>query len=158
MPTPRFIRELRQKIGHDPLWIPSVSAVVLDEEDRVLMTLRRDFGEWAVVSGILDPGEEPAVGVIREIREEVGIEVELIRVGCIDVTPLMTFPNQDQAQFLDVCFLARHVSGVARVADEENSEVRWFGVSELPSPIRTSSVLRIEKTLAGGPEAWFQKP
>ncbi len=158
MPTPDFIRELRSRVGHAPLWIPSVSAVVLDDRDRVLLTLRRDFRQWAVISGILEPGEEPAEGILREIREETGIEAELIRIGCIDVTPLMTYLNGDQAQFLDVCFLARHVSGVARVGDEENLDVAWFAPDEIPTEIRQTSVLRIDKTMSGAPEAWFGQP
>ena len=156
MPTPDFILDLRRRVGHAPLWIPAVSAVVLDDRNRVLLALREDFGEWAVISGILEPGEEPAVGILREIREETGIEVDLVRVGCIDVTPQITYTNGDQIQFLDVCFLARYGSGDPHAADDENTDVRWFPADELPSNIRESTLLRVEKTLAGGPEAWFR--
>ncbi|MCE5292774.1 MAG: NUDIX domain-containing protein [Nocardiaceae bacterium] len=157
MPTPDFILDLRRRVGHAPLWIPAVSAVVLDDRNRVLLALREDFGEWAVISGILEPGEEPAAGIVREIREETGIEVELVRVGCIDVTPQITYTNGDQIQFLDVCFLARYVAGDPHAADDENTEVRWFPVEDLPSNIRETTLLRIEKTLTGEREAWFRR-
>ncbi|CAM3761708.1 NUDIX hydrolase [Smaragdicoccus niigatensis] len=156
MPTPDFILDLRQKVGHAPLWLPAVSAVVVDDQNRVLLTLRQDFGEWAVISGILEPGEEPAAGILREIREETGIDVELVRVGCIDVTPQITYTNGDEIQFLDICFLARYISGDPYAADDENTDVRWFAVDALPPNIRETTLLRVEKTLAGGPEAWFR--
>ena len=43
--------------------------------DEILLTERADNGEWAPVTGILDPGEEPAVGAAREALEETGVVV-----------------------------------------------------------------------------------
>jgi hypothetical protein len=57
MPTPEFIVELRKKIGHDLLWLPGVTGVVLDADDRVLLVRRADDGRWTLVSGVLEPGE-----------------------------------------------------------------------------------------------------
>ena len=60
MPTPEFILELRKKVGHDLLWLMGVSGYVEDEQGRVLLGRRSDTGEWAMVYGINEPGEEPA--------------------------------------------------------------------------------------------------
>jgi 8-oxo-dGTP pyrophosphatase MutT (NUDIX family) len=57
MPTPEFIVELRKEIGHDLLWLPGVTGVVLDADDRVLLVRRADDGRWTLVSGVLEPGE-----------------------------------------------------------------------------------------------------
>ncbi|MGH8967712.1 MAG: NUDIX domain-containing protein, partial [Actinomycetes bacterium] len=62
MPIPPFVAALRAHVGHDLLWLPGVSGVVLDDEGRLLLGRRADNGLWAGVSGILDPGEDPAVG------------------------------------------------------------------------------------------------
>ena len=72
MPTPDFILRLREKIGHDLLWLPGVTAVVLDDRNRVLLGRRADNGRWTLITGILEPGEQPAVGVVREVLEETG--------------------------------------------------------------------------------------
>ena len=61
MPTPEFVLALREKIGHDLLWLPAVTAVVLREDGSVLLARRSDNGNWGLVSGIVEPGEEPAV-------------------------------------------------------------------------------------------------
>ncbi|HET6297743.1 MAG TPA: NUDIX domain-containing protein, partial [Kribbella sp.] len=61
MGTPKFILELREKIGHDLLWLPGITGVVLDGEERILLVRRADDGRWSLPAGILEPGEEPAV-------------------------------------------------------------------------------------------------
>ena len=75
MPTPEFILELRKKVGHDLLWLMGVSGYVEDEQGRVLLGKRSDTGEWAMVYGINEPGEEPADTVAREVKEETGVDV-----------------------------------------------------------------------------------
>ncbi|KAA0024171.1 NUDIX hydrolase [Antrihabitans cavernicola] len=157
MPVPDFVLELRSKIGHGPLWLSGVSVVVLDDADRILLTRRADNGRWAVVSGILEPGEEPGPTALREVREETGIVAELIRLTSVDVTAPIVYPNGDHTQYLDLCFLAQFVSGDAHVADDENLEVRWFSIQDLPENLTPTSLLRIEKALAGNVETWFAR-
>lgn len=155
MPVPEFIRDLRAHVGHDPLWLSGVSGVVRDDSGRILLTRRTDTGEWAVVSGVLEPGEQPAQALRREIAEETGVTAEVVRLTSVDVTPPITYPNGDQTQYLDVCFLARYVGGQARVGDDENTEVAWFAPANLPTPLADSSALRIAKALDDRAEAWF---
>ncbi|EOM76281.1 NUDIX domain-containing protein [Rhodococcus rhodnii] len=157
MAVPDFVKELRSHIGHEPLWLSGVSAVVVDDGGRILLARRVDNLEWAVVSGILEPGEEPGDAVRREIAEETGIEVEIDRLTSVDVTPPIHYPNGDVTQYLDLCFLARWTSGEPHVADEENMDVRWFEPDALPRKLADSSRLRIEKALAGDERAWFRR-
>ncbi|MDL9936754.1 NUDIX domain-containing protein [Gordonia sp. ABSL1-1] len=156
MPIPEFIRDLRAHIGHAPLWLSGVSAVVTNADDEILLTRRADTGQWAVVSGILEPGEEPAPAALREIAEETGIHAEIIRLTSVDVTGPIVYPNGDQTQYLDVCFLARHLDGQAIVADDENTAVGWFSPDALPADLADTSRLRIAKALRAEPEAWFR--
>ena len=155
MPIPEFIVALREKVGHAPLWLSGVSVVIRDDDGRVLLTRRADNGQWAVVSGVLEPGEEPSAAAVREAKEETGVDAELIRITSVDVTEPITYPNGDVTQYLDVCFLARWTDGDAHVADDENLEVAWFAPSELPSDMTETSRLRLAKALLDKPEAWF---
>ncbi|MFZ2172481.1 MAG: NUDIX domain-containing protein [Rhodococcus sp. (in: high G+C Gram-positive bacteria)] len=156
MPIPDFITGLRAHVGHAPLWLSGVSVVVRDGNDRILLTRRADNGLWAVVSGVLEPGEEPGPAARREVREETGVDVELVRITSVDVSAPVTYPNGDVSQYLDVCFLARYVDGDARVADDENLEVSWFAPDALPQNLTDTSRLRLEKAVADRPEAWFR--
>ncbi|MDN5600454.1 MAG: hypothetical protein L0G52_07965, partial [Brachybacterium sp.] len=55
--TPDFVLSLRERIGHELLWMPGVTALVLDpERTRMLAVRRADDGAWTPVTGIIDPG------------------------------------------------------------------------------------------------------
>jgi ADP-ribose pyrophosphatase YjhB (NUDIX family) len=157
MPIPEFVLALRSKVGTSPLWLSGVSAVILDDGGRILLTRRRDNGRWAIVSGILEPGEEPGPAALREIGEETGVEAELVRLTSVDVTEKITYPNGDVAQYLDITFLARYTGGTAHVADDENLAVEWFETDSLPENLTETSRLRIEKALSESAEAWFRR-
>jgi len=131
MATPQFIQSLRTRIGHELLWLPGCTAVVL-HEGRVLLGQRADNGNWGLVTGIVEPGEDPGVAARRECLEETGVEITvdaLVRVKAGDV---VQFPNGDRCQFLDHTFLCSYVGGEARVADDESLEVGWYPVDALP--------------------------
>jgi ADP-ribose pyrophosphatase YjhB (NUDIX family) len=157
MPTPDFVLELREKIGHDLLWLPGVTAVVLDADDRVLLVRRADDGQWTLVAGMLEPGEQPAVGIVREILEETGVEAEIERLVSIEAMEPSAYPNGDRVQYLDLAFRCRPLRGEARVNDDESSEVGWFDLDSMPDlPPREARCL----TRALQPDAapWFVVP
>lgn len=131
MPVPDFIVRLRQKIGHDALWLPGVTAVVL-RGDEVLLVKRSDNGQWAPITGIVDPGEHPAVSAIREVLEETGVEAAVESLVWVNVTRPVVHANGDHAQYLDHTFKCRYVGGEAHVADDESEAVGWFPVTNLP--------------------------
>lgn len=133
MTTPKFILELREKIGHDLLWLTGITGVVLDDAGQVLLVRRADTGRWSLVAGILEPGEQPAVGLLREIQEETAVEAEIERLVSIDSLPPSSYPNGDQVQYLDLCFRCRPIAGEPRVNDDESLDVRWWPLDDLPA-------------------------
>jgi ADP-ribose pyrophosphatase YjhB (NUDIX family) len=148
MPVPAFIVRLREQIGTDLLWLPGTSGVVLDEARRVLLGRRTDNGLWAVPSGILEPGEEPAVALVREIREETGVDAEVLALVAVSAGSQVVYANGDRAQYLDTEFVCRAAGGQARVADDESTEVGWFDLDTLPEPLAPSSRTRIDRAIA----------
>jgi len=154
MPTPDFILALRDKVGTDLLWLTGVSAVVRNGAGEVLLVRRADNGQWALVSGILEPGEQPAEGLRREVEEETGVVVTVDALTGVWTLPSIEYPNGDVAQYLDLCFLATHVSGDARVNDDESLEVGWFAVDALP-PMPDRSRTRLDRALAHTGRTWF---
>lgn len=132
MPTPDFVTALRRKIGNDPLWLPGVGGVVFDDVGRVLLGRRADNGRWTIITGMVEPGEEPAVALQRECEEETGVIVEVEYLLDTGVVGPITFPNGDVCTFLTLDFRCRWVSGQARVNDDESLDVRWFALDQLP--------------------------
>ena len=132
VPVPEFIVRLRERIGHDLLWLPGVTAVVL-RDDEVLLVRRSDDGSWAPVTGIVDPGEHPALAAPREVLEETGIHCTVEELVWVNVTEPTVHVNGDQAQYLDHTFRCRYVDGTPRVGDDESQEVRWCRLDDLPA-------------------------
>ena len=132
MPTPEFVLKLREKIGHDLLWMTGVTAVIFDEQGRILLCRRSDNGAWTPITGIVDPGEEPAVTAAREAEEEAGVVVEVEGLATVKSESPRQFPNGDNVQFMDLTFRCRYLSGTARVNDEESTEVAWASPDQLP--------------------------
>lgn len=157
MPTPEFILALREHVGHDPLWLSGVTAVIVDDEGRVLLHQRSDTGKWALISGVLEPGEQPAVAVMREAWEETGVEIEVVGISSVVTGPPMVYPNGDRVQYLDVAFRCRPVGGEARVNDDESLAVAWFAPDELP-PLDDDQRGRLLQALKGETAASFVRP
>ncbi|RII42905.1 NUDIX domain-containing protein [Galactobacter valiniphilus] len=134
MTTPRFVLELREKIGNAPLWMPGGKGVVLRagaDGPEVLLVQRRDNGRWTVPAGILEPGEEPADGIAREVLEETGVVARPLRLVGVQTTQPTEYPNGDRAQYLDVVMALEAEGGEARVNDDENLAVAWRPVARL---------------------------
>ncbi|SCL38093.1 8-oxo-dGTP diphosphatase [Micromonospora pallida] len=150
-----YLRGLRTKVGQQLLMLPSVSGVVFDE-DEILLVQRADNGCWSLPAGAVEPGEQPAVAVIREVQEETGVQVVVQSIAGVALYP-RTYPNGDICQYMNVWFRCRPVAGRARVNDDEGLAVRWFPVRALPETEPTAK-LRIETTLANPEGAWFARP
>jgi len=156
MPTPQFVTDLRASIGQQPLPLPSVTAVVFDAAGRVLLVQRADNNRWALVTGCLEPGEQPAAGAVREVEEETGVLVVPERIIGVSALPLAVCPNGDQVYWFDVTFGCRAVGGEARVNDEESVDVRWYELGELPSGLPDRHRQCLQDALSPDPEARFQ--
>lgn len=154
MPTPDFILDLRAKIGNAPLWLSGVTAVVI-RDDEVLLVRRADNGAWTPVTGIIDPGEEPAVAAVRETLEEAGCVVTAERLTSVHVTPPVTYANGDISQYLDLTFRMRWSSGDPTVSDDENSDCGWFPLHALPAMSEEMNY-RIATAVDNRPEAQFR--
>jgi predicted RNase H-like nuclease/ADP-ribose pyrophosphatase YjhB (NUDIX family) len=155
-PVPDFVLAIREKVGHDPLWLPGVTAVVR-RGDQVLLVKRADNGQWTPVTGIPDPGEEPAVAAAREALEETGVRIRVDRLASTAVHGEIVHANGDRATYLDLTFACTWLEGEAHVADDESSDVRWWPLAGLP-PMSDVMLARIDAAIADEREARFVAP
>lgn len=158
MATPDFILSLREKIGTELLWLSGVTAVVTDPQDRVLLVRRTDNGEWTPVTGIIDPGEEPAVAAVRETLEEAGIVAVAERLAWVHALKPMVYPNGDRSQYLDIVFRCVSDGGEPFPADGENTEAAWFARDNFP-PMSADMRDRVDAALddPSGAPARFER-
>jgi NAD+ diphosphatase len=112
---------------HFPRISPAVITLVHRDGEVLLASnhrFRPDF--YALLAGFVEPGETLEQAVAREVREEVGLEVEDLRYFGSQAWP---FPSQ-----LMVGFFARYRSGEIRPQESEITDARWFPLGGLPDP------------------------
>lgn len=132
MPIPEFIVDLREKVGTMPLPLVGVTAVVFRDE-KVLMGRRSDNGRLTPITGIVDPGEEPADAAVRETAEEAGVVCRVERLAWVHQIERVVYDNGDQADYLDLTFRCAWVSGEPEPVDGEMTEVGWYDLETLPA-------------------------
>jgi mutator protein MutT len=108
--------------------------VIFDESKKVLLCHRRDMDLWNLPGGMVECGESPWEGVVREVREEVGLDVEVIRL-----VGVYSKKKNDDVIFSFVC---KKVNGVEMLTDEAD-EVAYFSLENLPQNLSPKHVERI---------------
>ena len=120
------------------------ATVVVDESSRVLL-VKHNYGElnWELPGGAGEAGESAEETARREMREEVGVELETMRLAGVYWDPPI-----DAHHFV---FQAR-VRGTPYLADpNEITEVGWFPPDALPRPISDFTLRRITDAISGAP-------
>ncbi|PPF71009.1 DNA mismatch repair protein MutT [Clavibacter michiganensis] len=126
MPASEYVRSLRALIGQDFLLLPGVTAVIQDD-DRFLVARQRDSGRWSLVGGGVEPGEEPRSALRREVREELGVDVDVADIVGAYGGPALesAYPNGDRVGYVTIAYRCSLRSGSLSFDDEELLETRW---------------------------------
>jgi len=133
MPMSDHLQRIRQKVGHDLLVLPSAAVAILDKENRVLLGLHAEKNLWVLPGGLIEAGELPADGAVREVWEEMGLMVELTGIlGVYGGKPLLVqYANGDRASYVNVVFSGRIAGGKLSADGHEILEARYFSPAEL---------------------------
>ena len=119
-------------------------AAIFDDKRHVLLCHRRDMDAWNLPGGRVEDGESPWDAAIRETREEVRLEVEVMRLSGLYWKP--------ETAELVFNFECRIISGTPGTSDEADA-VRFFALDELPANTAPKQVQRIRDAVAGDPVA-----
>ncbi|MFE6691032.1 NUDIX hydrolase [Streptomyces sp. NPDC057743] len=125
--------------------VPSVTAVVLNEDGHLLLIHKTDNDLWALPGGGHDIGEAIRDTVVREVKEETGIAVDVEEVVGLYTDPqhVMAYDDGEVRQQFSICFRARLIGGSLRTSSE-SKEVRWVSPTDLVDlDIHPSMRLRI---------------
>ena len=156
MGASEYIKNLRQRIAHDLLLMPAVSAIIFNDQGHVLLHQSSDDGKWYLIGGAMEPGEAASDACVRETREETGLIVHPERLVGVYTSPTVVYPNGDQVVYVGIAFRCRVVGGELRVADDESLDVRYFPLDHLP-PLREDQRARIFHARENG-AAFFVPP
>ncbi len=127
------------------------SAVVTDNEGRVLLQRRSDSGNWALPGGAMDLGETFAQSAVREVMEETGFDVRIDRIVGIYSDPghVFAYDDGEVRQEFSICVACTIVGGTLTVSSESTA-VEFFAVADLPGLQMHESIrIRIRDYLDG---------
>ena len=107
------------------------SAIVVDDQNRILLQRRADSGNWALPGGAMDIGERLAESAVREVKEETGFDVRIERVVGIYSDPghVFAYDDGEVRQEFSICLACAITGGSLRVSSESTA-VEFFTFEE----------------------------
>jgi 8-oxo-dGTP pyrophosphatase MutT (NUDIX family) len=136
----------------------ATAAVVFDSEGRLLLQRRTDNGYWALPGGTMETGERADECVVREVWEETGYTVEVVRLVGIYSDPAhttITYPDGNTVAYVSALFECRVLSGEPTLSDE-SSAVEWFDPLNLPDPFYPGHIPRVQDALGRQVAAFYR--
>ena len=152
-----------QAFGGQPDAIrPGACAIIRDARGWILLGQRSDNRYWALPGGGLDLGESYGECCIREVREETGLEVEILRLVGIYSNPqenVIRYPDGRANQSASALFECR-VTGGRLQFDHESLKLEWFDsknlLEHLPEPFFPNHRPRLRDALENQREAFWR--
>ena len=161
MPMSDYIRSLRARIGNDVLEVPTVSVIVRDEADRVLLVRHVEGDVWTTPGGMIEPYEAPADAAVRETWEETGLHVRLTRIVGVFGGPgyASAYANGDRIAWVSTTFAGVPIAGALRPDGQEIVEVRYWSRAEVEGLRRYPHVTKmVDAALAASADPYFEPP
>ncbi len=123
---------------------------VVEREDGAVLLVRQTYRRhWGIPGGLLEKGERPEEAALREVREETGLEIDLVGAPAVVVAP--------EPRRVDLVYRARIRAGSGQeptVCSPEIEAVGWFEPTELPDlQVETTEALVALARSARSPQA-----
>lgn len=113
-------------------------AIIFDDQRRVLLCHRCDYDLWNLPGGGLEKGESPWDCVVREVKEETGLDVKIEKLSGI-----YSKPKKDDIVFSFVC----QVVGGKITLNDEADKIEYFNFNNIPKNTSLKQVDRIRDVL-----------
>jgi 8-oxo-dGTP diphosphatase len=112
------------------------TAIILYPDSKILLIKRNTvpfIGYWALPGGRMDPGETVGQTIIREVREETGLEITIVcKVGEYVEKGVK---DDVEYEYYPTCFLVKPVGGEIKKQESEIQEIKFFNLNQLPTPL-----------------------
>lgn len=134
---------------------PGVAAVIVTDAG-VLLQRRDDNGRWGLPGGAVDPGESVRAALVREVREETGLEVEPVRLVGVYSDPalhqVIRYPDGNVVHFVSVVFECA-IRGGTLGCGPESLALAFHDPDALPPDVLPIARIRIHDAMARQPHA-----
>jgi 8-oxo-dGTP diphosphatase len=124
------------------------TAIIPFPENKILLIKRNTIpfkGYWALPGGRMDPGEIVEQTVVREVKEETGLDVTIVsKVGEYIEKGIK---DDVEYEYYPTCFVVKPVGGEIKKQDSEIQEIKQFSLTDLPEPLAFEHNLMIKDYL-----------
>ncbi|WHY74793.1 NUDIX hydrolase [Fictibacillus enclensis] len=129
-----YYKKLRDQVGNELIFVPSVAGIVRNEAGEILFQNKGTGENWSLPAGAIEPGEAPAEALVREVWEETGLHVipkKLLGVfGGKDFR--YQYPDGNKVEYNLFVFECKVHSGDLNPIDSETFDLRYFKADERP--------------------------
>lgn len=113
------------------------STAIIPFPDNQILLIKRNtrpfVGYWALPGGRMDPGETIEQTIVREVKEETGLDVTIIRK--IGEYIEKGIKDDVEYEYYPTCFVVAPISGEIKKQESEIREIRLFSLNVLPKPL-----------------------
>ena len=127
-----YIKWIRSKVGNEKIILTFAGGCIFNESGEVLLQKRADFNKWGFPGGAIELGETPQMAAIREIKEETGLDVEIIKLIGVYTDFDVQYPNGDEVQSICIAYELKVTGGELLAEDNETLELKYFALDNLP--------------------------
>ena len=139
MPMSDYLSDIRSLVGHRLLTLPSVTGIIRNEKNELLLVRNSGDSEWTTPGGMIEPLESPSIAVVRELKEELNVDVRPIRLLGSFSGPdyVIRYPNGDEVVYVTSVFECDIVAGSPKPDFDELEACQFFSkeqIAELQKP------------------------
>jgi len=127
----------------------TATAIITYSPDKILLIKRRTVpfsGYWALPGGRVDPGETVEQTIVREVKEETGLDVAVVsKIGDYHEQGVQDGVEYD---YYPACFLVKTGGGEIKKQESEIEEIKLFSLSEVPEAMAFEHAQMIKDYIA----------
>lgn len=129
-----YYRDLREKLGNQLLFMPSVVGIIRNEKNEILFGKKHGEENWGLIAGAIEIGESPAQAIIREVKEETGFMIRPERIIGVygGEEYRYTHENGHQVEYISIVFDCKVIGGELSQDNEEMKELQYFSEEQIP--------------------------
>ena len=137
---------------------PSVAAIIRDGDGGILLQRRSDNGLWGLPGGSVEIGESVSAAIVREVKEETGLVVEVERLVGVYSDPtlqVVRYNDGNVVHYINTLMTCRMLGGTLQTCDE-TLDLQFFAPARLPEAMLRTHRIRVQDALANRAEGFVR--
>lgn len=130
-----YISRIRKLIGTEFILLPSVSLIIKDNDDNILMARHQHNNWWVLPGGMIEPDETPHQAAVREAKEETDLTVSLLNIHGVygGEEFRIQYANGDRVGYVMIVFQAKIDSGQPFPDGNEIRQIEFMSLNRIRS-------------------------